>query len=66
MIQNALKRCLAGCCRFINDEPVSEQEYEGALRRHPGNYPGIGQGKRNAVAETCIACRKPPESGTQV
>ncbi|HEU5402819.1 MAG TPA: hypothetical protein VFU86_15780 [Terriglobales bacterium] len=58
MAQQKLEQCVNGCCLFVDGMPVSVREYEEAIRRHPGHYPGVKQGQRNAVLETIIACRK--------
>lgn len=60
MQQDKLEHCTNRCCLFINGKPASEAEYEEAKKRHPGSYPGVEPGGRNAVLETMIACRKSP------
>jgi hypothetical protein len=51
------ERCSNGCCHFIDGKLVTEEEYEEAIVRHPGHYPGIKPGQRNAILEAVIACR---------
>jgi len=57
MAQARLERCRNGCCHFVDGRQVTEAEYEEAIVRHPGHYPGIKPGQRNAILETVIACR---------
>jgi hypothetical protein len=63
MRQQELKRCVGGCCRFVDGVSVNEKDYEDALKRHPGSYIGIERGKRNANMETIIECRHPDRMG---
>jgi hypothetical protein len=47
-----LRRCFARCCHFVNNQPVTQSEYELAVKRNQPsfNLPG--------PVETLIACRK--------
>jgi len=52
-MSDELRRCWgAGCCRFVNNQPVTLEEYEKAVQRNqPGfNLPG--------PVEIFIGCRK--------
>jgi hypothetical protein len=55
--QERLEHCANGCCQIVDGKIVTSTEYEQAKARHPGNYPGIGPGQRNAIVEHKIACR---------
>ena len=57
MSQAKLERCSNGCCYFVDGKAATRDEYEKAIVRHPGHYPGIKPGQRNAILETVIACR---------
>jgi hypothetical protein len=57
VVQARLECCNSGCCYFADGKAVTATEYEEAKARHPGHYPGTGQGQRNATHETVIACR---------
>lgn len=50
-MQNDLKRCFAGCCHFINNQPVTGDAYEEAVRRKCLIFTGPGP------SETIISCR---------
>jgi hypothetical protein len=52
-----LERCGNGCCYFVDGKAVTKEEYEEAIKRHPGSYPAIREGQRNAMLEGVIACR---------
>src|ERR1700677_222929 len=58
MHQERLERCSNDCCHFVDGKTVTKAEYAAAIARHPGNYPGVKPGQRNAVLETVIACRR--------
>ena len=48
-----LRRCwLLGCCHFVNNQPVTPEEYEEAVKR---NQPGFGL---PGPTESLISCRK--------
>jgi hypothetical protein len=57
MPQERLEHCSNGCCHFVDGKAVTKEEYEKAIVSHPGHYPGIKPGQRNAILETLIACR---------
>jgi hypothetical protein len=57
MHQERLEYCGDGCCRFVDGKAVTKEEYKQAKARHPGSYPGVGPGHRNAIVEHQIACR---------
>lgn len=57
MAQERLERCSNGCCHFVDGKAVTKEEYHNAIVRHPGHYPGLKPGQRNAILETIIACR---------
>jgi hypothetical protein len=52
-----LEYCGNGCCHFVDGRAVTEEEYKQAVAGHPGSYPGLGPGQRNAIVEHKIACR---------
>ncbi len=58
MDQEKLERCSNGCCHSVGGKEVTKAEYEEAKRRHPGVYPAIKPGHRNANLETVISCRR--------
>ena len=47
-----LRRCYVGCCRFINNRPVAESDYEEAVRKNQPNLNVPGP------VESLISCRK--------
>jgi len=53
-----LLRCFKGCCRFIDGLPVTAADYDEAVKRHPGSYPAIRAGERNAIVEGYFNCEK--------
>jgi hypothetical protein len=57
MNQAKLERCGNGCCYFVDGKAVTKEEYEEAIKCHPGSYPAIRPGGRNAMLEGVIACR---------
>jgi hypothetical protein len=57
MNQEKLERCGNGCCYFVDGKVVTKEEYAEAIKRHPGSYPAIRLGGRNAMLEAVIACR---------
>lgn len=63
MPQDRLERCHNGCCFYVNGTAVTKEDYEQAIARHPGNYPGLGNGQRNAIVETTVGCGKVLSSG---
>jgi hypothetical protein len=50
-MENELRRCFVGCCRFVNNQSVAEAEYERAVT--PQSSLSI-----KTTPETFIACRK--------
>lgn len=50
-MQNDLKRCFTGCCHFINNRPVTRDEYEQGVGRKCLIFTGPGP------SETIISCR---------
>lgn len=61
MEQVSLTQCQNGCCHFIDGKPARREEYEEAKKRHPGAYPGVPPGHRNAIWYGIIACQKNPK-----
>jgi len=51
-MSDELRRCFQNCCLFVNNKPVSESEYEAAVRKNQPNIylPG--------PVEFLISCRK--------
>ncbi len=58
MRQERLEYCGNECCHFVDGKRVTKKEYTEAIARHPGNYPGVKTGQRNAKLQSVVECRK--------
>lgn len=47
-----LRRCFGGCCHFVNNRPVTQSDYESAVKRNQPNFNLPGP------LEILISCRK--------
>lgn len=51
-MSDELRRCFSKCCHFVNNQPVTQSDYELAVQR---NQPSFNQ---PGPVETLISCRK--------
>jgi hypothetical protein len=56
-MQHRIESCANGCCHLVDGQIVTTAEYKAAVAAHPGSYPGLAPGQRNAIVEHQIACK---------
>lgn len=57
-MQTDVRRCFGGCCRIVNGQQVSEDDYEKAVLGPSVKMPAIPMVGVNIAPEVLIECRK--------
>ena len=57
MVQTDVRRCFLGCCRIVNGQPVTQDQYEKAVFGPSGKMPAVPLLGMNIAAEVLIECR---------